>query len=417
MITPSFSPTATERVLPKLALDLTTASLDSRVTFTRTTDATHPATYVNSSGYVTASTNNAPRFDYSTTSVGTCKGLLIEESRANLTLQSQDFSTSWTPTSVAVGTDVAVSPDGTQNADKLTWNNGIAAGSASVKQQIAASAGTAYTLSLFVKAAGQDTVNIVVNAWNSVPVGITFMYITANLTSASITGSAFNAFTSGSYSITAYPNSWYRITITATTPATTAYLVYNITSGAVGDGANGVYVWGAQTEAGAFATSYIPTTTTSLTRNADVAIMTGTNFSSWWTATTGAANSVVIPKSITGTKPVFQMDDNTADNIISLRGNVENPELYVKATTDQVQIDAGTIAVNTAYNLCGTWNTNNCAAAQNGAAVVVDTSATIPTVTQARIGSDGTNYANAWIQKINYWPQKITNNETQAFSK
>lgn len=58
MITPYFGLTATERVLPKLALDFTTASLDSRITFTRTTDATHPATYVDSNGYVTSATNN-----------------------------------------------------------------------------------------------------------------------------------------------------------------------------------------------------------------------------------------------------------------------------------------------------------------------------------------------------------------------
>lgn len=56
MITPSFGLTATERVLPKLALDFTTASLDSRVTFTRTTGASNPATYVNSSGAITAAT-------------------------------------------------------------------------------------------------------------------------------------------------------------------------------------------------------------------------------------------------------------------------------------------------------------------------------------------------------------------------
>ena len=52
MITPSFGLTATERVLPKLALDFTTASLDPRITFTRTTGASNPATYVDSSGYI-----------------------------------------------------------------------------------------------------------------------------------------------------------------------------------------------------------------------------------------------------------------------------------------------------------------------------------------------------------------------------
>jgi hypothetical protein len=60
MITPSFALTATERVLPRLALDFTTASLDSRVTFTRAGDT---ATVTNSSGYVTAINANLPRFD------------------------------------------------------------------------------------------------------------------------------------------------------------------------------------------------------------------------------------------------------------------------------------------------------------------------------------------------------------------
>jgi hypothetical protein len=55
--------------------------------------------------------------------------------------------------------------------------------------------------------------------------------------------------------------------------------------------------------------------------------------------------------------------------------------------------------------------------AQNGAATVTDNTATIPTVTQLRIGSDGINYASAWVQKIMYWPQRLINAEVQAFSK
>ena len=76
MITPGFSLTATEKVLPKLALDFTTASLDAKVTFTRTTDATHPATYTNSSGLITSATDNAPRFDYNPLTLA-CKGLFF----------------------------------------------------------------------------------------------------------------------------------------------------------------------------------------------------------------------------------------------------------------------------------------------------------------------------------------------------
>jgi hypothetical protein len=54
-----------------------------------------------------------------------------------------------------------------------------------------------------------------------------------------------------------------------------------------GDGTSGIYVWGAQLEAGAFPTSYIPTTASTVTRSADTATMTGTNFSSWYNQSEG----------------------------------------------------------------------------------------------------------------------------------
>ena len=84
MITPSFSLTATERVLPNMALDFTTATLDPRVTFTRTGDT---ATVTNSSGVIAAINANLPRFDFNPTTL-VCNGLLIEEARTNLLLNS-----------------------------------------------------------------------------------------------------------------------------------------------------------------------------------------------------------------------------------------------------------------------------------------------------------------------------------------
>jgi hypothetical protein len=84
MITPSFSIGASERVLPSFALNFTTASLDSRVTFTRTANT---ATHTNSSGVITAINANLPRFDYNPTTL-VCNGLLIEETRTNILLNS-----------------------------------------------------------------------------------------------------------------------------------------------------------------------------------------------------------------------------------------------------------------------------------------------------------------------------------------
>jgi hypothetical protein len=146
--------------------------------------------------------------------------------------------------------------------------------------------------------------------------------------------------------------------------------------------------------------------------------MTGTDFSDWYSAGAGGLIVRVLPSTVVGTRPAIQFDDNTANEIIALQGNTTNPELsIVDGGSPQAQIDAGTIAANTAYNLGGAWNTNNCAAAVNGGAAVTDTSATIPTVTQARLGSDGSNYLNGHLQTVRYWPQRLTNAEVQAFSK
>jgi hypothetical protein len=171
-----------------------------------------------------------------------------------------------------------------------------------------------------------------------------------------------------------------------------------------GNALSGIYIWGAQLEAGAFATSYIPTTTTALTRNADVATITGTNFSDWWQATRGGVLVRARPGTVSGIRPWVQFDDGTANEIIALRGNTTNPELYiVDGGTPQAQIDAGTIAANTDYSMTAWWQTNDCKARLDSGAVVTDTTATIPTVTQARLGSDGTNYLNGHLATINYY--------------
>ena len=118
MITPSFSITATERVLPKLALDFTTASLDPRITFTR---ALNTATKVNSSGFIETVNADTPRFDYDPITK-VCKGLLIEESRTNQALQSENLTTTWTRTGVNAFGSPAASPANTNTAYAVIEN-------------------------------------------------------------------------------------------------------------------------------------------------------------------------------------------------------------------------------------------------------------------------------------------------------
>lgn len=395
MITPAYSPTATERVLPRLALDFTTAVLDPRVTVAR---ALNTATRVNSSGNIEIVNANLPRFDYDPVTLAS-KGLLIEETRTNLVLGSNDFTNGslWavngTPTILA---NQEVSPDGTTNAatfDVVGASNGFG-----VYTTYAIAAGT-YTATLFFKRISGNIVVRLGFGVNSSRVDIT--------TLAVING------TNSVGTVTPWKDGYYRFTVVVTTASAQSLNIYSI-----GSNTGKMAIYGCQVEAGSFATSYIPTTSGAVTRNADVVTMTGANFSGWYSSGSGAFQIAALPRTISGTRPIIQADDASADNIIALRQNNADPELYiVSSATPQAQIDAGTVVAGTAYKLAGTWATDNCAAAKDGAAAVTDTSATIPTPTQLRIGSDGTNYGNMWVSKINYWPQRVTNAETQAFSK
>ena len=367
MITPGYNVTATERVLPRMALDFTTASLDSRVTITR---ALNTATRVNSSGYIEIVNANLPRFDFSPTSIGTCNGLLIEESRANICTYSQDFfNPPWATVNASLTAASGISPDGTNNATNLTFS--ATSGFMARATAIPISGSTTYTHSIYMRAtSGTFKTKISrtngatwVTATVSPELTLTTTWQRFDITYTSGVADTVSDFIVGAESKTPY-----------TMPATGTIQIY-----------------GAQVEAGAFPTSYIPTVFTSLTRNADAVSMTGTNFSDWYSSSSAALAAVVIPNIATGTRPIWQLDDTTANEIIALRGNVANPELYiVDGGTPQAQLDAGTITAGTQYGLCAAFAANSCAVSQNGATPVTTATATMPTVTQARIGSDGT---------------------------
>jgi hypothetical protein len=313
MITPSFGITATERVLPRMALDFTTASLDPRVTFTRTGNT---ATVTNSSGYVVGINADLPRFDFNPITL-VCKGLLIEESRTNLLLQSSDFSTSWVGEGVSVTTNQVNSPSNVQDADLLDATTGFCR----IKQNANISGSIAYTFSGFFKKQNKSTVGInFLTTGGANPTKSGDLIFNFDTLVVSSTGDVVNP------TVTAYQNGFYRISGTLTSSATHSISATNIYPAGAFGATGQVYAWGAQLEAGAFATSYIPTTTLAVARNADVATMTGTNFSDWYNAGAGGAVARVLPSTVSGTRPALQFDDATANEVIALRGDTTNPE-------------------------------------------------------------------------------------------
>ena len=205
---------------------------------------------------------------------GKSLGLLIEESRTNLVLQSQ-FASGFTFVRTTQNINTIIAPDGTLTASKIIPTN--VNGSHAFYKDVTVVSGTSSTWSGYFKAGEYNTIHLNCQASASIYI------VKFNLTS----GTSTNVSGTGTASITLVGNGWYRCTATATTASTSGYWQFDIYDNSgntvyTGDGYSGIYIWGAQLEAGSFATSYIPTVASTVTRAADQASITGTNFSSWW---------------------------------------------------------------------------------------------------------------------------------------
>ena len=414
MITPAFSPTATERVLPRLALDFTTASLDPRVTFTRTGNT---ATVTNSSGNIVGINANLPRFDYDPITL-TCKGLLIEEARTNALTYSEQFDNpAWGKSEVTVTANSVVSPSGTLSADTLQNNTNT--GSHGIFTSIVFATGS--TMTVYAKAGTTNFVGITNTSNFAAYSGATF-----NLSTGAVGVSA-----ACTASMTPVGNGWYRCVVANTTTYAGSFFVVSVLEsnqapwlGYAGTNKN-IYIWGAQLEIGPFGTSYIPTVASTVTRNADVATMTGTNFSSWYNASEGTFQSSVrmtgYSTSYNDYATFFSVNDGSASNqqYININGGPVNVA-FIGTGGSAIGQTVANITTNPVTGV-GSYKVNNFAFAANATSTATDTSGTVPTVDRLYFGNDGTNIRltrmNGCLVKFNYWPQRLTNAEVQAFSK
>lgn len=408
----------TAGALPSLVLNFAKSKrLDPRITFSRASSAT----YFGSDGLLKTAQAGEARFDHDPITLA-CKGLLIEESRTNLLTYSEQIDNAiWTKNTTTVAVNAAIAPDGSLTADKVSAT--ASAGFHNVTQGVGSKvASTAYTFSFYAKAAE-------------------FGYVLPNFSSA-LTGTqisclvnlATGAVSSVSAGLTATTqavgNGWYRIAITATGDATTngfgSFINTCDASGSgsyTGDGASGVYIWGAQLEAGAFPTSYIATTSASATRSADVATMTGVNFSSWYRQSEGTFVASGDTSALSSVPLIVMPHDGTSNNYL-------NPILLTSGGAARFSGSVGGVAMgnattsnttiaNTTFNIASNYAAGSQAVAMNGGSIASAANASVPTVTQMAIGvwRTGTgNCLNGHIARLAYYPKRLTNSELQGLS-
>jgi hypothetical protein len=417
---------------PALTLDFDqTTTLPAGITFTRATNGT----FFNSSGVLSTAASGAARFDHRLErGVWVNKGLLIEEQRTNQLQRSEEFNDAyWTKTNVTVTANQTTAPDGTTTADAIfetTTNAGHSfyAGNYSATN-------TTLSASVYIKANGRTLVRFQIS--NFLNSGVEGRFNLSTGTTEGTGGTFGSDYTNTSASITDVGNGWYRITISATKGSVNSnnYFLIEFRNDAnqgtyVGDVTKGYFFWGAQLEVGAFPTSYIKTTTASVTRNADVASMTSTDFSSWYNATEGTTfwqGDTVRVTAITGLGlRGYEISDNTINErfgfTVGFEGNTRS-FFGIDGGASQWNIlspdPAVALVANQTYKAASAYKLNDFAHSLDGNSPGTDTSGTLPTVNKINIGADfnaSSNFLNGHIAKFYYWNTRLSNGTLRFLS-
>lgn len=374
----------------------------------------------------TSATNSAPRFDHNPTT-GESLGLLVEEQRTNLLLRSEEFdNASWSkPQSDTITANSIASPTGATTADSFVENTASGAVH-TLFQDGTIVANSTNSFSCFFKSAGRTQILIKLSSTDELN-GCTGTFDLSVGTAAAVnfgTGSGATA------SIQAFPSGWYRCVINGSigSALTTVRIRIRPLSGGndiyTGNGATAYYIWGAQLEAGAFPTSYIPTTTAAATRSADVASITGANFSSWYRQDEGTVFAEFGPYGNGGASKnlgIVQIDSGSAANTIRMFcGGTVSPVLAVDTSSvNQVYISSGTLTPSLTSKITGAYKVNDFARAVNGSSLGTDSSGTVPTLSQMLIGtgSAGVSELCGTIKRLTFFPQRLPNSTLVALTQ
>jgi hypothetical protein len=357
---------------------------------------------------------NQARFDCNPTT-GESLGLLMEEGRTNIVTNSNVFTSGWTYQNMTVTGDTVVAPDGTLTADKaiLTAVNNYH----SLYQAITYASGSTYTYSIYAKAGELTQLVLSIDTgFNATGANAVFNLSTGVVTSSSAITTA---------TITSVGNGWYRCAISAPctgSGATLTYIVPTNSGGApeLGNAWNGLYLWGIQIEVGAFATSYIATTSASASRTTDVASMTGTNFSSWynnaeWTLFTDVAFTNLID----GT--VISIDDNSFNNIARVVA-YENTLSVSTYSSNAFQYNVNSVNPTTKdvfYKTTFAAKANSYASVTNTNNISIQNSALLFNSSPFQMLIGKSFYGSLFtgrIKKIAYYPIRVSNTNVQALS-
>lgn len=382
--------------------------LDPSITFTRASTGL----YTDKDGVIKVAPVNIPRFDYAGYT-GQCKGLLVEEGRTNLvTYSAQIDNAAWVKVASGVTANAVTAPDNTLTADKL-----IADTSASSHAIYQTRTGTNETLTISVYAKSAEKTSFRISLSNSLNSSATANFDLVSVTTGtSVSGSDYSSISS---SIIPLNNGWFRCILTATKAAVNTVNNPYIELGAsafTGDNTSGIYIWGIQLEQGNGPTSYIPTTSSTVTRSADVASITGTALSSWYNNTEGTMQcsyTCAIGSSFYPSAWYFQDEANTSrfGHVVASGSKVAYFEVIASGTNMAV---VGSSNTSEKVTSVFAFKTDDVAGLVKGDTLNVDTTVTINPVTRLYIGGRNAEaQLNGCIARLAYYSKRLSDVELQ----
>lgn len=330
---------------------------------------------------------NEPRIEYDAD--GNLKGLLIEEQRTNSVTQSEDLTTWSKASGGAVVANQAIAPDGTQTADEMV---GVVYKAPNIGS-------STRSFSVYLKAKAGTTAQVRID----VPAS---QRIIVDLTDGSVpfsTGSSLD-----SYGVVDVGNGWYRCHIVVTDSINNYVIV-----GEANDASHTIYAWGAQLETGKFPTSYIPTSGSTVTRNADVATISTGKFEY-----NENESCVLIEASFLG------RDSGEYPRLLDFAQGVNTSSIW--ATSTAVNIDKSGVGAQatvlwdmTPSKIAASVTSGDIALVVNDSTVDTSTATLVTTSTQFTIGAaeGGTQRMSGHIKSIKYYPVRLTNNQLKALTQ
>jgi len=350
--------------------------------------------------------NNVARFDHNPTT-GESLGLLIEESRTNLTTYSEDLTqTDWNKGNATITSNTTIAPDGTLTADKLVEDTST--NSHNVGNVYSFVAGTTYTGTIYAKKAERTLIR-----FGGANPATWSASIDVDLSNGTIVGGSNGT-------ITDVGNGWYRISVTgdalvsAATNFMVRLLITTASSSYTGDGYSGAYIWGAQLEEGSFPTSYIKTTGSQVTRSADDSEMENIDTSDWFKQGVGTMYVEAETSDVTYNQRFWTLSDGTTANRILSRSTTSNNNILIYNFGGTLQASLSqSISNNTYFKSVLSYTNDNTNLSVDGNAVSNDSAGTIPIVDRLNIGNGyiNSNTLNGHIKKLSYYPIALTDNE------